>query len=42
MIERFVESEQLVPLKVRAALPPRRGRASALRWDYLRREAGQP
>jgi len=42
MIERFAESEQLVPVKVHAALPARRGRASALRWDYLRREAGQP
>ena len=43
MIERLVESEQLEPatVTVRAALPPRRGRVSALRWDYLRREAGR-
>ena len=43
MIERLVESEQLEPAKVtmRAALPARRGNVSALRWDYLRREAGR-
>jgi len=26
---------------MRAALPARRGNVSALRWDYLRREAGR-
>jgi hypothetical protein len=43
MIERVAESESvagaLAPVKVVPALPPRRGHASALRWDYLRREA---
>jgi MFS family permease len=44
MIERIAESEKFfrpatVPSAI-VALPPRRGRTSALRWDYLRRNAG--
>jgi hypothetical protein len=43
MIERLVESGDLKPAAITApsvALAPRRGRVSALRWDYLRRQAG--
>ncbi len=42
MIERIAESEDFLRKAVPApiAMPPRRGRASALRWDYLRRDAG--
>ena len=42
MIERVAESEDFMRVAVPSpivALPPRRGRVSALRWDYLRREA---
>ena len=41
MIERGVQQEAPRPVRVKAqcALPPRRMNVSALRWDYLRREA---
>ncbi|MES1155478.1 MAG: hypothetical protein ABUL48_03510, partial [Pseudorhodoplanes sp.] len=44
MIERVAEAEKFfrpVPApSAIVALPPRRGRTSALRWDVLRRNAG--
>ena len=43
MIERVAQSEDFMRAAVPSpvmALPPRRGRASALGWDYLRRDAG--
>ena len=42
MIERVAESETLKPVAVTTevmALPPRRRGVTAMRWDYLRREA---
>jgi hypothetical protein len=42
MIERVTQSEEFMRAAVRSpivTLPPRRARVSALRWDYLRREA---
>ena len=45
MIERIAESEKpdhaaMAVATAIVALPPRRGRTSALRWDHLRRDAG--
>jgi len=45
MIERLVESDDLKPIALAVpsvVLPRRREGVSALRWDYLRREAGRP